>query len=247
MNERWFLDNFLTIARESYRERYFVDQVSLTCRSPDDYDGPIRLSADLLEIDAFGRAHLWMFASVFSPEAVSGGAIGRLFAYDRAFRMAAPGVVRGRVEAAARRRRYDTDHPQFRHAMDRLRPAFDSWNLVVCGGRGCELAGRDDNLMFRLYAPLSDMIGDIRDINTWHFYQTSTGFDLRNLWDMAAMGRLSAGERLALCAGRRLPMPAPEDDFDIAIKRDLHLKRRKGFHVEGYEAYFSVPRQAAAG
>lgn len=247
MNERWFLDNFLTIARDLYPESVFLDGLTLPCAMPGDYDGPVRLSGDLVEIDFAGRPHLWLFASVFSPEVVAGAAIGRLFAYDRVFRATDRRDLAARIEAAARRRRYDADHPAFGRVLARMRPEFESWNLVVCGGRGCELAGRDDNPMYRLYAPLSEMIEAIRDVNTWHFYQTSTGFDLRSLWDLAAFGRLSLSERLAIWSGRDFPLPAPGDDFDIRVKRDLHMKRRKGPHAEGWRAWMSESRQLLAG
>lgn len=247
MTERWFLDNFLKIASDLYPESFFLDRVTLPCGSPEDYDGPVRLTGDLIEIDFAGRPHLWLFASVFSPEVVAGASIGRLFAYDRVFRATDRRDLATRIEAAVRRRRYDADHPAFARMMARMRPEFESWNLVVCGGRGCELAGLDDNPMYRLYAPLSAMIGEIRDVNTWHFYQTSTGFDLRSLWDVAAFGHLSLAERLDIWSGRSIPLPAPEDDFDIGIKRDLHMKRRKGFHAEGWQAWVSDRRQLLAG
>lgn len=247
MNERWFLDNFLNIASDLYPESFFLDRLSLPCGSPEDYDGPIRLTGDLVEFDFAGRPHLWQFASVFSPDVVAGGAIGRLFAYDRVFAAMERRDLSARIEAAAAKRRYDIDDPTFRRMLDRLHPEFESWNLVVCGGRGCELAGRDDNPMYRLYAPLSAMIEGIRDVNTWHFYQTSTGFDLRSLWDVAAWSKLSLAERLAIWSGRQFPLPAPEDDFDIRVKRDLHMKRRKGFHAEGWQAWVSDRRQLLAG
>lgn len=247
MNERWFLDNFLNIANELYPESFFLDRFALPCGSPDDYDGPVRLTGDLVEIDFAGRPHLWLFASVFSPDVVTGGAIGRMFAYSRVFAAMERRDLATRVEAAAAKRRVDAGHPAIRRMLARQRPEFESWNVVVCGGRGCELAGRDDNPLFRLYAPLSEMIEGIPDVNTWHFYQTSTGFDLRSLWDVAAWSRLSLAERLAIWSGRHFPLPAPDDDFDIGVKSDLHMKRRKGFHAEGWQAWMSDRRQLLAG
>lgn len=239
MNESWFLDNFLKLAAATYPESYFLDRLSLTCGSADSYDGPLNFSADMVEVDFTGRVHLWLFASIYSPEAVTGALIGRAFACSQVLGLTDAKPLRGRVEKAARRRRYDTAGEQFRHMLPRLRHRFDSWNLVVCGGRGFELAGREDNLLHRLYAPLSEMIDTTRDVNTWHFYQTATGFDLRSLWDVAWPGQLSLGEKLAVYDGRGAPLPAPDDDFDIAAKRDLHLKRRKGFHLQGFDAYFA--------
>lgn len=244
MKDSWFIDNFLKIAAVSYPESYFIDNLTFTYGSGDDYDGPLTFTADMVEIDCAGRAHLWLFASLYSPEAMTGALIGRAFACSQVLAMADKAALRGRVERAARRRRYDVSTSHFAHTMERLRRRFETWNLVVCGGKGCELAGRDDNLLHRLYAPLSETVG--RDVNTWQFYQTSTGFDLRSLWDVAWPGRLSLSDRLAAYDGRGIPMPAPADDFDIGAKRDLHLKRRKGFHLEGHDAYFADRGQILA-
>jgi hypothetical protein len=247
MDLKWFRGKFLSIAHSSHPEAVFVDDVCLLAGANDAYDGPARVCADLVELDGDGRFHLWTFASIYSPDLASGEPIGRLFAFDRVFRAADRAVVSQRITEAARRRRYDTGCPWLQRRLARLRAEFASWNLVVCGGRGCELAGTDDNLLFQLYAPLSDMVGAIRDVNTWHFYQTDTGFDLRSLWDVATPMPLSAGARLDIALGRPWPLPAPDDDFDIRSKRDLHMKRRKGFHAQAWDAYFGRPTQARAG
>ncbi|MGE5546921.1 MAG: hypothetical protein ACM33T_08490 [Solirubrobacterales bacterium] len=246
MADNWYRDNFLKLARDSQEHHLFIADFSLSVGSVDDYDGPLRHNGDLIEIDPAGRLHLWLFAPLRSAEIAGGGIIGRLFAYTQAFRTPPSDILRTRIEAAARRRGYDTGAPALRRALTRLRRDFSSWNVVICGGRGCELAGRDDNPLFRLYAPLSDMIGAIPDVNTWHFYGTRTGFDLRSLWDVAALGQLSLNDRLAIYAGRGAPLPAPADDFDIASKRDLHMSRRKGVHHEGFQAYFTAADQILA-
>lgn len=229
----WFRDSFTKQARHRCPEAWFVDGVVLPCAGSD-YGGQSRVEGDLVEIDCAGRMHLWLFASVYSPEFVTGSVIGRLFACAHAARLAPPQILRSRLEAAARRPNSGPGS-----LPPRLRPAFESWNLVVTGGAGCELAGRDDNPLHRLYAPLSAAIGTVGDINVWQFYQTSTGLDLRSLWDVAAYSRPSLTERLE----RRMELPAPADDFDIVCKRDLHLKRRKGFHAEGLAAWLGKDYQ----
>ncbi len=247
MADRWFLDKFLTLAGTKYPESFFLDDLVLSTSLNDDYNGRRDLHCDLIEIDGKGRLHLWLFIPVRAPELITGDVIGRLFACTQVFRMTEPAVLASRLARAARRRRYDTRSERFRAALRRARATFDSWNLVACGGKGCELAGHDDNLLFQLYASLSSVIGHVRDVNTWHFYQTATGFDLRCLWDLAVCGRLSLADKLAVYGGDSLRVAAfPHDDFDIASKHDLHLKRKKGFHAQGGEAYFGDRSQILA-
>lgn len=246
MNERWFLNKFLDIAGRKYTESYWIDDFVLTWSAEDDYDVPQKYVCDLLEIDGAGRLHLWLFKSVRAPELLGGDLIGRMFACTQVLRMTEPGLLRARIERAARRRRYDTTTDHFRRILGKPRFQFDSWNLVACGGHGCELAGRDDNLVWQLYAPLTHLVEHIRDVNTWHFYQTATGMDLRSIWDFGLSGSLSLAEKLAIYDGRQDLAPAPADDFDIASKRDLHLKRKKGFHRQGHEAYFADRSQILA-
>lgn len=245
MNERWFIDNFFTIASRIYPDSLFIDDVGLSAAANDDYDTPYRFTGDLIEFDGRGRAHLWLFTHIHAEEMRSGQAIGRLFGYAQMFRMAARDALAARIEKAARRRRLDTQSARFRKAIQRLAGEFDSWNLVACGGRGCELAGRADNPLFHLYAPLSAMVAATPDVNTWQFYRTGTGFDLCSVWDFAACGHLSLTDKVAIYDGRA-QAPSRGDDFDIASKRDLHLKRRKGFHPQGYDAYYADRSQILA-
>lgn len=246
MSERLFLTEFLNLACRQLPESYFLDEFTLVHDGGDDYDRPTRFQGDLVEIDGQGRVHLWQFVPLRAPDLVTGALIGRMFAFTRVLRITSPARFHARFEAAARRRRYDTSTPHFHRLAARPRQEVESWNVVVCGGTGCELVGSDDNLLYQLYAPLDEWVGPVRDVNTWQFRRTATGFDLRSLWDVAAYGRLPVTERLEILTGRRAP-PAPDDDFDIACKRDLRLKRRKGLHAEGYEALFGVGHNAVAG
>jgi hypothetical protein len=246
MTERWYLNKFLSIAGSKYPESYFIDELLVTPNDSSDYDGPCAFRGDLIEIDGGGRLHLWLFEAVRSPELRGGDMIGRLFAFTQAFSMADSGTLRARIERAARRRRYDTRDLRFRKVLARPQLRFDSWNLVACGGLGCELAGQDDNMMWQLYSPLTRLVGHIKDVNTWHFYQTSTGFDLRSIWDFALAGKMSLPDKLAIYDGRSDLAPEPDDDFDIGAKHDLHLKRKKGFHAQGHDAYFADRSQILA-
>jgi hypothetical protein len=239
MPTRRYIDSFLMIADNEYPESYFLDDFSISHSSGEDTSGARRFTGDLIEIDGAGRMHLWLFAPFRATELISGDVIGRMFAFTQVLRLTAPGQLRESIAAAAKRRRYDVDAPAFQHMLERPRLDVDSWNVVVCGGTGCELVARDDNLLFQLYAPLAEWDGPTRDVNTWQFRQTATGFDLRSLWDVAPYGKLTMSERLDLYAGRT-NLPAPEDDFDIACKRDLKLKRRKGLHAEAHAAWFGV-------
>lgn len=239
MPTRHYIDNFLMIADSEYPESYFLDDFSISHSSEEDVAGPRRFTGDLIEIDGSGRMHLWLFAPFRATELISGDVIGRMFAFTQVLRLTAPEKLRASIAAAAKRRRYDVEALSFQHMLERPRLDVDSWNVVVCGGTGCELLARDGNLLFQLYAPLAEWAGPIRDVNTWQFRQTATGFDLRSLWDVASYGKMTMSERLDLYAGRS-QLPAPQDDFDIACKRDLKLKRRKGLHAEAHAAWFGV-------
>lgn len=234
-----YIEKFLMLADNEVVDSYFLDDFSVCYKDGDDVGGGRRFTGDVVEIDGNGRLHLWLFAPFRATELVSGDVIGRLFALTQILRLAGLGQLHRAICAAARRRRYDVDSAHFQQVLGRPRLEVDSWNVVVCGGTGCELVGRDDNLLFQLYAPLSEWAGPARDINTWQFRETATGFDLRSLWDVAIYGQLSVPEQLDNWAGRA-PLPSPRDDFDIATKRDLRLKRRKGLHAEAHAALFGT-------
>jgi hypothetical protein len=234
-----YIENFLMIADNEYPESFFLDDFSISHSSENDCAGSRRFTGVLVEIDGDGRMHLWLFAPFRATELISGDVIGRMFAFTQVLRLTAPEQLRAAIAAAAQRRRYDVKAPYFRHMLQRPRLDVASWNVVVCGGTGCELVARDDNLLFQLYAPLAEWEGPTRDVNTWQFRQTATGYDLRSLWDVASYGKMTVAERLDLYAGRS-SLPAPEDDFDIACKRDLKLKRRKGLHAEAHAAWFGA-------
>lgn len=239
MPTRRYIDTFLMLADNEHAESFFLDDFSISHVSSNDNAGARRFTGDLVEIDAAGRLHLWLFAPLRATELISGDVIGRMFSFTQVMRIARPESLREAIEAAAKRRRYDTADAGFRAMMARPRLEVESWNVVMCGGSGCELVEAEDNLLFQLYAPLAEMGGPIRDVNTWQFRRTATGYDLRSLWDVAGYGRLSPEERLDACLGRSV-LPVPGDDFDIGAKRDLKLRRRKGLHAEAHEALFGL-------
>jgi hypothetical protein len=234
-----YIDTFLMLADNEHPESFFLDDFSISHVSSNDNAGARRFTGDLVEIDTAGRLHLWLFAPLRATELISGDVIGRMFSFTQVLRIAQPESLREAILAAARRRRYDIADASFQALMARPRLEVDSWNVVICGGSGCELLAGDDNLLYQLYAPLAEMEGPIRDVNTWQFRRTATGYDLRSLWDVAGWGRLSVVERLDAYHGRAV-LPAPEDDFDIRSKRDLKLNRRKGLHAEAHAALFGL-------
>lgn len=240
-----FIEKFLMLADNKAADSYFLDDFSVCYRSEEDVCGGRRFSGDLVEIDEQGRLHLWLFSPVRATELVSGDIIGRMFAFTQILRLTPQQQLHEAIAAAARQRRYDVTSEHFRHIVAHPRQEVASWNVVVCGGTGCELVERDDNLLFQLYAPLAEWDGPARDINTWQFRETATGWDLRSLWDVAVYGQLSLPERLNALSGRA-PLPRPGDDFDIASKRDLKLKRRKGLHAEAHAALFGLAHMAIA-
>jgi|AGTN01.3.fsa_nt_gi hypothetical protein len=240
-----YIDKFLMLADNDVCDSYFLDEFSICHRSDGDVSGGRRFTGDLVEVDGQGHLHLWLFAPFRATELVSGDVIGRMFAFTQILRLTPPGRLRDAIATAARERRYDVDGEHFRRLLAGLRPEAASWNVVVCGGTGCELVGRDGNLLFQLYAPLAEWDGPARDINTWQFRETATGWDLRSLWDVAVYGQLSLPERPDGMAGRA-PLPRPGDDFDIACKHDLKLKRRKGLHAEAHAALFGLAHAAVA-
>jgi len=239
MPTRRYIDTFLMLADNEHPEGFFLDDFSISHVSSNDNAGARRFTGDLVEIDGAGRLHLWLFAPLRATELVSGDVIGRMFSFTQVLRIAPPETLRASITAAARRRRYDIAGEGFQRMLARPRLDVESWNVVMCGGSGCELLAGDDNLLFQLYAPLAELDGPIRDVNAWQFRQTATGYDLRSLWDVAASGRLSVEERLEAYHGRAV-LPVPEDDFDIHSKRDLKLSRRKGMHAEAHAALFGM-------
>lgn len=244
MPTRRYIENFLMIADNEYPDSYFLDDFSINHVSEDDCAGARRFTGDLIEIDGAGRMHLWLFAPYRATELVSGDAIGRMFAFTQVLRLTAADTLRDAITAAARRRRYDVGTDAFRSLVAKPRLDVESWNVVMCGGTGCELIERGDNLLFQLYAPLSEWDGPARDVNTWQFRQTATGFDLRSIWDIATHARMTVAEQLDIFAGRAA-LPTPDDDFDIGCKRDLKLKRRKGLHAEAHAAWCGTAVAAA--
>jgi hypothetical protein len=139
--------------------------------------------ADFIELDAQGRFHLWEAKRLWSDEFQKGKVVGQLIFYDFLFHTDqkrtwlrlkpladAPASVKRRLRAAE--------------------PKFQSWNVLICGGCGWELAA-GVNPHAWTYISLNETYfkKDAVPIAVYHLFHTSTGFAVRNLWQLSLNDR----------------------------------------------------------
>jgi len=134
---------------------------------------------DFIEIDSEGSFHLWEAKMIHSDELLKGKAIGQLLFYDFLFSTYPEKdlkellIENGFNEEIITKKKFDDFH-------------FKTWNILVCGGEGWELCAGVNPIMWN-YSTLPEQYfkDSTPNLNLFHFYEISTGFDLKNIWELS--------------------------------------------------------------
>jgi hypothetical protein len=166
----FFCDSFMS------RELPQFYSFDLPKREKDEYT-PFSIT-DFIEIDSEGNFHLWEAKMIHSDELLKGKAIGQLLFYDFLFstypekNLKKLLIENGFDEEIITKKKYEDFH-------------FKTWNILVCGGEGWELCAGINPIMWN-YPTLPDNYfkDSTPNLNLFHFYEVSTGFDLKNIWEL---------------------------------------------------------------
>lgn len=168
---------------------------------------------DIVELDANNQFHLWELKLLESPEVWNGKFFGQILLYDFLFKTEPWTEILGRFLTKKQR----DDHGikgNFERITDYLMScenpsnttysgddgdeiqngaairSFKSWNLVVCGGGGYELAAGYSPVIWSYYA-LQDAYfkNDTPSLEIHHFYKVRDGFDMRSLPEISVLDK----------------------------------------------------------
>jgi hypothetical protein len=137
-------------------------------------------SVDFLEVDVMGRLHLWEAKKLHSYELTSGRVIGQLLFYDWLFRTYEREALKAKLRGAG----VEIDRIAAFREDKGLK--FESWNILVCGGAGYELAAGVNPIMWNYAAVMDDYFKESTPKTaTYHFYHTKHGMELASIWNVS--------------------------------------------------------------
>jgi hypothetical protein len=179
----------------------FYREVSLQYDMEEGVGGPEmpNTSVDFIEVDSMGRLHLWEAKLLHSYELTSGRVMGQMMFYDWLFRTYKRDLLRPRLKAAG----IDTSVIHgFDNSHERLR--FCSWNILVCGGEGFEIAAGVNPVMWNHHVIPTDYFhDDAPKVATYHLYHDQSeehnGLVVQDLWHLSVFNPARM-ERNALLA-----------------------------------------------
>jgi hypothetical protein len=135
--------------------------------------------ADFIELDAKGNLHLWEAKLLWADDFQKGKVIGQLLFYDWLFR-----TDNSKTWLTLKPCIHLESDVKLRLENAELR--FHSWNVLVCGGQGWELAaGVNPNAW--TYQTIKDdyFQSDSPPLAVYHLFHTKEGFAIRNLWQLS--------------------------------------------------------------
>ena len=245
--EKEFQKIFIKMARKKYPERMFLGNFPL----PYDETAPKGDAqmpwyfADIVEVDEQGNFHLWELKTLYksngkgNDQIKRGDVIGQLITYDFIFCTAeymenGINTLRNRfLKTAKSKLNQYKDHPLLQKIKRKRRFDFSSINLVICGGYGYEMSAGFGNIIWHLYSGALDCshVNEnlSKKMHCWHFYQTSNGYDLRNLWELSSID----------LNGKNVIFG--KNKFEINNQRYLQKFisdiKLEGLHKDSYKAY----------
>lgn len=188
MNERDYQKVFVDEVKRSVEllpwlaESVFVREVPLryeigkTGRSKDKVM-PDTL-ADFIELDKRGSFHLWEAKLLHADEFVKGKVVGQLMFYDWLFRT---DETRAWLDLSP----CSELSSGLRQKMQAAKLMFRSWNILVCGGKGWELAAGVNPMAWTYVTVGEDYLKEGGPaLSVYHMFHTKKGFALRNLWHL---------------------------------------------------------------
>jgi hypothetical protein len=184
-DESYFQKEFLKF----YKNHPFFCKSIISREIPQyyEFDSPERVKdenmpfsiTDFIELDSYGNFHLWEAKMLHSDELLKGKAIGQLLFYDFLFQSYPEDNLKkllieyGFDESIISNKNFDDFH-------------FKTWNILVCGGEGWELCAGINPIMWN-YPTLPEQYfkDSVPNLNLFHFYEVSSGFDIKNIWELS--------------------------------------------------------------
>ncbi|MEP0885213.1 hypothetical protein NDI49_27050 [Trichocoleus sp. ST-U3] len=156
--------------------------------------------SDIIEFDKDNKFHLWELKLWNSGEVESGKFLGQMMAYDFIFSTEPWNELAGRFFTKGNARNNGikgewqkaAGHLAFEYGSggeyqegDKF-ASFSSWNLVVCGGKGYELAAGFNPIIWHYYChfPGVYLSKNLPSLKIFHFYQVSNGYDFRSIEEL---------------------------------------------------------------
>ena len=184
-DESYYQKEFLSF----YKSHPFFCNSFISRETPQFYsfDSPERVKdeympfsiTDFIELDSYGNFHLWEAKMLNSDELLKGKAMGQLLFYDFLFHSYPEDnlkkllIKNGFDETIISNMNYDNFQ-------------FKTWNILVCGGEGWELCAGVNPIMWN-YPTLPEQYfkDSVPNLNLFHFYEVSSGFDIKNIWELS--------------------------------------------------------------
>lgn len=134
---------------------------------------------DFIEIDENGKFHLWEAKMLDADELVKGKTLGQLLFYDFLFNTYPEENLKAllKKEGMKKEQLESMTFDDFK---------FSSWNILVCGGKGWELAAGVNPVIWNyVNLPEKYFFDETPNINLFHFFNVSDGYDLKNIWELS--------------------------------------------------------------
>ncbi len=157
---------------------------------------------DIVSVDENQNFHLWELKKLDSNELNTGKFFGQLMLYDFLFSSEPWNELHGRicmrVESSAqivgdigkvygsilgRANNENTDYDNDGNVIDgKATCSFDTWKLVVCGGKGYELAAGYNPIIWSFWTFQETYLNETTPrLEIYHFYNGQNNFQLREL------------------------------------------------------------------
>lgn len=184
-SESYFQKQFNDFAKEHefFANSKFIKEVPLFYSSKE----PKRVKSktmpysqtDFIEIDENGNFHLWEVKKLDSDELIKGKTLGQMMFYDFLFNSYPESDLKPLLKKAG-----IEDAQIDGMSFDDFK--FSSWNILVCGGKGWELAAGVNPIIWN-YVNLPEVYfsEDSPKVNLFHFYAVNDGFDIKNIWELS--------------------------------------------------------------
>ena len=177
-HESWFCEEFF-LPYEIDRRRAQKDT-----RMPD-----YRL--DVLEVDRYGRFHLWELKKLDDSDLLTGKVAGQIIMYDFLFSTSDARIIRNRLRnknipnnvLAKVDTRHSLDSLDDENAHSKLE--FQSWNIVAVGGLGFECAAGENPIMWTYVTFGESYLQDRHTLTPWHFFPVRSGYYLSTFWELS--------------------------------------------------------------
>lgn len=152
-DEEWYQRKFRELAHGGHSSRVspFIRGSKFFPEVPFDYSmtkgrrKPETLGAsfDFIELDVSGKLHLWELKTLHAYELTSGRVLGQLMFYDWMFRSSNRSYQNMRLrESGIELEKVDEPEDPDKGLQ------FKSWNILVCGGHGYEIAAGVNPIMW---------------------------------------------------------------------------------------------------